>query len=500
MPASRSSRFLFPALLLPGALWAQAVAPGGSDTVTPVHRYATLTYGADIGLGESDNVTLSNTNKVSQTIALADVDFDVKKETRRFDFAARGNFFDLDYLQHAYGNQVIGRFDGVGQFAIIPERLSWVLQDDWGQAQIDPFTSLTPNNQENVNYVTTGPDLALRLGSLGFMDATARYGRAQYQTSPFSSNRYIGSVAIGRQLSAQSTVSLNGTTARVVFDNTAGNGNFTRSSAFAHYDVHAARTDILANLGATTYRQDATTSTTGILIIPGVRTVPESARSQTGPLVKLDLSRKLSTASSLALGVGRDITDGTVGFTTLPSGTVGAIGTPGAIGTRYAFGTAPAAVISSNYTTTYASLTWQYKRDRTIISAGGRWEKDAYGGQPILDLKRQSANILVERRMSRALSAQLLGTYFKTDYAHFNFRETDSVVGGALAYRHGPWLVIRLQYDHVTRSPSGGISTGTGSDGNRLFLTVGYRPFPNQTFADQPSNDQVNEYPSGFPH
>jgi hypothetical protein len=492
MRAWRSSRFLFPVLLLPGSLSAQVVAPAESDNVTPVHQAPTLTYGADIGLGESDNVTLVHSGKVSQTIALADVDFDVKKETRRFDFAARGNFIDLDYLQHAFGNQVIGRFDGIGQFAIIPQRLSWVLQDDWGQAQIDPFTSVTPNNQENINYVSTGPDLDLRLGSLGFMDVTARYARAQYQVSPFSSNRFIGSVVFGRQLSAQSTISLNGSSARVLFDNTAANGNFTRSSAFVHYDVHAARTDFLGNLGATTVHQDAITSPSSILIAPGVTTVPQSARSQTGPLVKLDLSRKLSSAASLTFDVGRDITDGTVGFSTLPSGTVGAIATPGAIGTQYAFGTAPAAAVSANYTTTYGSLSWQYKRDRTTISVGGRWEKDAYGGQPLLDLQRDSANIVVERRMTRALSAELLSTYYTTDYAHIDFRENDSLIGAGLAYRHGPWLVVRLRYDHVSRSPSGGIAAGTGYDENRVFLTVGYRPFPDQTL-----NDPLNQNPSG---
>ena len=496
MRAWRRSRLLLPILLLPAYSSAQAV--GESSNAAPVHtaQQPTLTYGADIGLGESDNVTLVQTGKVSQTIAIADVDFNVKEETRRFDLAARGNFTDLDYLQNAYGNQVIGRFDGVGQFAIIPERLSWVLQDDWGQAQVDPFTPVTPINQENVNYVSTGPDLAFRLGPLGFMDATARYGRAQYQISPFNSNRYIGSVVFGRQLSAQSTVSLQGSTTRVLFDNTAVNGNFERSSAFAHYDVQGARTTFLANLGATTYHQDAIPPTTGIIVAPGISTVPESARSETGPLAKLQLSRKVSPAAALTLDAGRDITDASVGFSTLPGGTVGAIGRPGAIGTQYAFGTAPAAVVSDNYTATYASLGWQYKRDRTAISASGRWEKDAYGGQPLLDLRRDSALITVERRMTRSLSAQLLGTYYTTDYTRANFSERDSAVGAALAYRHGSWLVVRLRYDHVSRAASG-IAAGTGYDENRVFLTVGYRPFADQTFADQTLNEQVDQNSSG---
>ena len=86
-----------------------------------------------------DNVTLVQTDKVSQTMAIADLDFDLKDQSRRFDVDAKGNFSDLDYLQNAYSNQFIGRFDGRADVALIPERVIWVLTDSFGQAQIDPF-------------------------------------------------------------------------------------------------------------------------------------------------------------------------------------------------------------------------------------------------------------------------------------------------------------------------------------------------------------------------
>src|SRR6202049_4466336 len=190
----------------------------------------TLAYGVDVGVGESDNVTLVPTNKVSQTMALADVDFDFKKQSRLLDVNAKGYFTDINYLQGAYGNEVIGRFDGAAHVALIPERLTWALSDDFGQAALDPFTPTTPTNLENINYVSTGPDLNLRLGPTSFFNASARFARAQYQTSPFNSNRLIGNLAWGLQLSAQSSASLNGDTERVLFDNTALNTDFGRTS------------------------------------------------------------------------------------------------------------------------------------------------------------------------------------------------------------------------------------------------------------------------------
>src|SRR3984957_15926119 len=150
-----------------------------------------LTYGVDVGVAETDNVTLVPTNKGSQTMAVADVHFDGNRQSRLFDVDAKGNFSDINYLQGAYGNELVGRFDGVAHVALIPERLTLALSDDFGQAALDPFTPTTPTNLENINYVSTGPDLNLRLGPTSFFNASARFARAQYQTSPFNSNRLI---------------------------------------------------------------------------------------------------------------------------------------------------------------------------------------------------------------------------------------------------------------------------------------------------------------------
>lgn len=426
------------------------VPAGDADSTTPAQgiRAESFTYGADVGIGESDNVTLVQRDRISQTIAIADLDFDLKDRSRRFDVDAKGNFSDLDYLQNAYSNQLIGRFDGRADVSLIPERVIWVLTESFGQAQIDPFVAVVPTNLQNINYVATGPEASFRLGPTVFLDLSARYAKASYQTDPFDSNAVIGSAALGRALSAQSSISINGSFERMSFDNTTVNTNFDRSSVYAHYEVQGARTDLTANLGVTT--------------------VSQGSESFTGPNAKLRLSRKLSSAATLTFTVGRDITDGSTAFANLQSGAIGGIVT------------APAVVSQGNYTATYGSIAWQYARNRTTIGVSGNWEKDSYGGQPLLDLTRGSAEFRLERKLSRVLTAQLLGSLYRTEYSNTDYSETDGLVGAALMFHAGRGLEIKLRCDHASRAASGiGFVPGVGNGGygeNRAFLTIGYRP------------------------
>jgi hypothetical protein len=432
-------------LVLVSIAQGQALSSDAAPTPTPVGRGQTLTYGVDVGIGETDNVTLVSTDKVSQTIAITDADVDFKEQSRLFNVDAKGNFSYLDYLQNAYGNQFIGRFDGIAQASVIPDRMTWALQESFGQAQIDPFTPVTPTNLENVNYVSTGPDFALRFGPTVFLDLSAHYARTTYQSEPFDSNRLLGTGALGLQLSAQSSISINASFTRSMFDNTMVNTDFDRSSLYGHYEITGARTDLVVNLG--------------------VIKVDQGSESITGPDAKLQLSRKLSAASKLTFTFERTVTDASTGFANLQSGAIGGIVT------------APAVQSMNNYTVTYGTVAWDYSRNRTTFGVSGSWEKDSYDGQPLQDLTRGTAEFRIERRLSPVLSLQLTGSVLRTEYANVDYTETDGLIGAALTFREGRGLEIRLRCDHINRDISG---AGSGYNENRAFLTIGYRPRPAQ--------------------
>ncbi len=365
-------------------------------------------YGIDAGVGETDNVTLAPTDKISQTIATVDADFTVHQRSRLFDVNAVGNFSDLDYLQGAYGNELLGRFDGVADAAIVPGRLVWVLQDDFGQSALDPYTPVTPTNIENINYLTTGPDLKLRFGGIDFVDISARYARAQYQTSPFNSNRLLASIALGRDVSAGASISLNANTERVMFDNTVLNTDFERSSGFGRYEMHGARTDFVGELGGTVVSQSG--ASIGCVALRSfhagdqcdascrLRAKFGGSGSASGPLAKLELSRRISPSAKLIFTAGRDLTDASSSFSNQSTGAVRA-STP----------IAPAALTSDSYRMTYASASWQYKRNRTTLAVTGRWEKDIYPAPSTLDVDPPGADFNVERRLTRALHGAARG-------------------------------------------------------------------------------------------
>jgi len=429
-------------------------AAGDQDNSSPAQGVRTelLTYGADVGIGETDNVTLVSSDKVSQTMAVADLDFNLKDQTRRFDVDAKGDFSYLDYLQNAFSNQLVGRFDGKADVALIPDRVIWVVTESFGESQIDPLTAALPSNLQNINYVATGPDVALRLGPTVFLDLSARFAKASYQTDPFDSNSAIGNVSLGRALSAQSSISINGSFQRTSFDNTVVNTDFDRSSVYAHYEVQGARTELTANLGATKVDQ-------GLI-------------SFTGPNAMLKLMRRLSSVSTLTFTAGRDITDSGTAFAGLQSGAIGGIVT------------GPAVVSQNNYTVTHGSVGWEYARNRTTLGVSANWEKDSYEGLPLQDVTRASGEFRLERKLSRVLTAQLLGRLYRTDYINTAYSETDGLVGGALVFRQGRGLEIKLRFEHSSRAVSGlgdvpGVTPGYGE--NRAFLTIGYRPRPAQS-------------------
>ena len=263
-------------------------------------------YGIAAGIGETDNVNLSSTDPKSQTIAAADLDFDLKRTGSRLDASGIGNFTDLYYLQGAYSNQVLGRFDGLATAKLWADRLRWVVADDYGDMQIDPFSALTPSNLQRVNVFTTGPDLTLRPSYSTFINVDARYTQNSYQSSPFDGHDLLGSAAVGRQLSELASLALVVQAEELRFDNTIVNTNFDRRAAYGRYVIKGARTSIDAQLGVTQAND-----------------VGSSWR--TSPLLRLLLTRQISPFSIVTLTGGREFTDAAASFTSLTSSAWGGI-------------------------------------------------------------------------------------------------------------------------------------------------------------------------------
>jgi hypothetical protein len=176
-----------------------------------------------------------------------------------------------------------------------------VLQEDFAQSRLDPYMPLTPNNRRSINFVRTGPGLDLRLGGTGFIDVSVRYADAYYQTSPFDSNRLLGSLAWGLRLSAVSAVS-SMSTERVLFTDTLVNADFDLGNAYVRYTAQGARTELTATLAP-----------------PGSARGP---RTSNGPLAQPRVTYALSPSAKLTFSAARPLTDPSASFSSIKGGAI----------------------------------------------------------------------------------------------------------------------------------------------------------------------------------
>jgi hypothetical protein len=428
-----------------GAQIAQApasVAGGEVNGLSLAPRTETTQLGISVGAGETDNIFLTPSPTESQTLGMVGLDFDLKRQGTRLDVDTNGAFQYIDYLQNAYGKQLFGRFDGLASLELIPGVWKWVVQDDFGQGQLDPTAPLIPTNLEKINVLSTGPDFKFRLGGTGFVALGLRYALTHYETSPLSGNRQLANLSVGEEISPTSSLSLNVDEQRLRFDNTEVNTDYDRRELYARYQLHGARTELNLDLG--------------------VSQTDDSGRWVSAALAQLSARRLISAATTLTLALGHQLTDAADSFGNLKGGTGGIV-------------IAPVAGTSSAYLSNYGSADLRFESHRTTITVSARWERDSYAQFAALDASRGAVSADLARRMTPLWSFDVLGSWQRIHYVSVGYYETDWPIGAALIMAPGKRADFKLRVDHVRHSV-----TGPGSDftENRAFLIAEYRPWP----------------------
>jgi hypothetical protein len=285
-------------------LTAIALATGGAC----VSHAATIELEGSVGVGYSDNITRAESNKESATIGSLGLQFDIAEQTRRLEGVLTGDLEWLNYSGDAFSSEVIGNAAGRASLSLIEERLSWTLEDSFGQTRRDMFSAPSPGNRELVNFLATGPDLRLPIGNVTDLRLEGRYTRVDYEHSPADSQRYGATIALDRELSSTTRASLNASHQRIDPRNADLLPEYDRSSAFLRYAITGARSSISFDAGADRVEGD------------GLDT--------SGALLRLELSRQLGVYSRITARLGNEITDpgaafGQQGVSPVPTGTPG---------------------------------------------------------------------------------------------------------------------------------------------------------------------------------
>ena len=153
-----------------------------------------------VGFGISDNIARTPANEVEENIGVIGFAFDLTERTQKTDVAIRSNFDYVDYQDDTFDSELVGRLDALLNFFLIDERLTWQVQNNYGQQLIDPLTPSRPDNRENVNYFTTGPTLTLPFGSRSSMGLELLYSNVNYEIRPFDNERVTATIKLGREI------------------------------------------------------------------------------------------------------------------------------------------------------------------------------------------------------------------------------------------------------------------------------------------------------------
>lgn len=401
---------------------------------------AEFEYGLSAGVGTSDNITRVPSGGDSETILSAGLDLSLEREGSLLNADVRLDLDYLDYQDSTWDSEVTGMAEADLRFAFLPNRFEWVVQDSFGQMEINPFATPTPDNRENVNYFTTGPNVLFRLGAAGSVTLFGRYSLVDYEDTGRDNDRRMGGLTFARELSARSSLALNASAERIEYDDPAFGSSYDRQTASLRYEISGARTRIAAEAGHTELHDRLETSSS--------------------PLLTLEVERDLTRRSMLTLRAGiRSMDDAS----SLRAGHAlggGVPPRPGQIST------------ADPYETHYASLGWTFTAPRTGFAVSTTWEEDEQELLSALDRERFMIAARAHRQLTPRLRAQAVADFRRNDYGTVGFDDDETHLGLQLAWSAGRQLSVEFELEHFMHDSSNPLNE---FDETRAFVRLAWR-------------------------
>lgn len=400
-------------------------------------------FSVSVGATYSDNIGRVGSDEESDLMPEAGMRFSVSREGR-LDLALDGDLTYRSYQESTFTNddELVGGLDARIGYAFVPDRFDWVVQNNFGQALIDPQAVETVDNRQNMNYFSTGPDFTIPLGGRTSLAVSGRWSDLDFEENDFGNERLSGTLGIIRHLGGMNSLHLGLASQRVEFDGPVPAG-YDVHSAFLMFQAGSSRTQLEVRGGATE--------------------VHDAGDTFQHPLVSVTLTRQLTERSSLTLVAGTGMTDSADAFRRdRDIAGVGGIGED-------------VLALPDIVKEDFATVQWTVGSGRTTFEASVNWRDE--DRELVSDFSRQSLELAVNiaRRVGPRLTARVYGWSQDTDYdrAGIQYEEWLAGVGfdWSLSSRYG----LAISAEH--RNAGGGTSAGPGTrdyEENRYSLRISY--------------------------
>lgn len=397
-------------------------------------------YGLILGYGRSDNIARERTNTQTENIATTGLDFSLLRDGGRVSADIDVNLAYYVYQDDTFDSEVLGTANADIRVELLPDRISWIFLQNFGQNELNPFLAAGPDNRENINYFSTGPEANFRLGSVGELTVFGRYSITDFGESNYDDTRVMAGASLARELSNRSVVSLNATTERVEFDDRDFGSDYDRNSAYVGYQIEGARTRVSADAGYSV--------------------IHDRGDSDGSPLFNLEVERDLSPSSTLSLRGGVRSSDNS---TSLRDGT-----TPGGGGPD-----GPDQVSTSvPFDLHHATLEWQFIALRTQVALLAGYEEEVYEPELNLDREHVILRASAARQLTAKLNVRAQATAYETDFELDEQNDDETRYGLFFVWNVAGRLFIESDIEWLDRKST---AEDTEFDETRIFLRFAWR-------------------------
>lgn len=404
------------------------------------------------GVGYTTNIARTELDHIDEYIETLGLRFDLDQSSARLDAYIRSNVYFLSYRNETFDDEVIGTLAAEVEISLIEERFNWYIADYYGQQHLDVFQPVRPDNRENVNYFTTGPNIRVPLGVRTNFGADLRYTNINYEIR--TDDNFRGSIRawLGRDIRETQTLSINAFGESVEFDDPQVTQDFDRLEAFFRWDGGSGRN--ASGLGPTDGRD-----VFGLEV--GYTELQVGSETASGYLVRADWTRTMTAQSSLEMRGGSQYSDQGDIFSNYQNIARGIGDTEDIDGDGQPF------------RNNFFDLSFRAQRPLGWLRLQLGWSQENYELGFDRDRDIFWGRLALERDFSDRFFFYLDSRFDARDYKYVSRRDDDLSIELAIGYRLARTISVAFQYNYFQRN-----STEVGADfkEHRVNLMFTYTP------------------------
>lgn len=182
---------------------------------------STLNLGLSQSYENSNNILLvedTNNNEIYEdTLQTTSLSFQYEHSSREIESLVNGVVSYIDYKNDWLDDRSVGRLNSLLKWNIKPSQHSWLLSYDIRQTRVDPLGRLSPINTQNIDILTTGPELSFKYGHTIF-GLSVMHNSINYDEVDLGSDTLNLSLNVSRKIKSYLNLSFSATERDVDYD------------------------------------------------------------------------------------------------------------------------------------------------------------------------------------------------------------------------------------------------------------------------------------------